>query len=370
MKADAHRTQGRALSLGAVMLVVLALSSPGAQATYNPVASGATKITLDKSFLALLKADNVTLQGKGGATLKGSTLTFPATGGLFDPTTVQGTVDHDGSLLFKAGGKSVPLKALQLKTTQKRSPFSAKVGGGQLKVVSAASLKATRLGFGEKIKTTALKLTAKLATRLNKKLGLKGVFVSGQAFGSSTTQALPATVALKESGNATLTFAPEMSTKLASLFVAVNPIFPAERPGGLFSLPIFDGKIAPDASSGTLETAGALELLQQGGGQLFLREAWLDLAANSYSAEVESQPSPPYAGKQGRVGIGSLSLSGAAVASNPKALSIGVSGASVTLTSALAATLNEVFAGPLGKGDVFSAGETLGSVSFSAAAES
>ena len=367
-KPSTHRTFAKAPALlaGALIAAMALAPAPAPPITPSPLAPPGSPSTSPSS--ACLKANGATLQGKGGATLKGETLTFPASGGLFDPTTAQGTVDHGGSLLFKANGRSVPLKALQLKTTQKHSPFSAKVGGEPAEVVSAATLKATRLGFGEKIATTTLKLTAKLATRLNKKLGLKGAFKAGQALGSSSTQALPATVALKESGAATLTFSPDISAKLAALFVAVNPIFPAEQPEG-FTLPIFDGKIAPDASSGTLETSGALELLQQGGGQLFLREAWLDLSAGSYSAEVEAQPSPPYAGKQGRVAVGALSLSGAAVSSNPKALTIGVTNATVALTRALAGTLNEVFARPLGKADVFSAGEALGSVSFSALGE-
>ena len=37
--------------------------------------------------------------------------------------------------------RSIPIKAVQLKTTQRNAPFSAKVGGSQLKLASAKSLK-------------------------------------------------------------------------------------------------------------------------------------------------------------------------------------------------------------------------------------
>jgi hypothetical protein len=350
-------------------LLALAASTPPAQATYNPIASGTTKLSLDKSFLALLKQNKVKLSATEGATLKGKTASFPVSSGKMEPTTNNGALDHQGALFFKAKGKSIPLTSLQLKTTQRHAPFSAKLGGGQLKIASTAKLTTFREGFGFKVKTVALKLSAKVATRLNKKLRLKDVFKAGQPLGSSLTKALPETVALKQAGNASLTLSPETTSKLASLFVAVNPIFPAEHLGSAFNLPIFTGQIAPDASSGQLEAQGALELIQQGGAQLFWREFILDLSAHTLSAEAEIQPSPPYPGKQGRLGLGELSLSGATVTANPGARTISVANATVSLDAQTAATLNEVFAKPLGKPDAFKAGDVLGSVSFAAVGE-
>jgi hypothetical protein len=52
---------------------------------------------------------------------------------------------------------------------------------------------------------------------------------------------------------------PAFVNKLNSLFVAVNPIFPAEHPGS-FDLPIFGGTISPDGSLGRVETKGSLEI--------------------------------------------------------------------------------------------------------------
>jgi hypothetical protein len=367
-KTKPRRKWGRAPSILLGALIASAILVPTANATYNPLASGQTKLTLAKPFLSLLKANKVKLTGKEGATLKGAVASFAVSGGKFDPTTSNGFVEHAGALFFQAGNQKVPLTSLQLKTTQKHAPFSAKFGGGQLKMASAAKLAVTREGFADKVKVQTLKLSSKVATRLDKKLRLKGVFKAGQLIGSTITKANPQTVAVAESGKASFVFDPVTAAKLQSLFVAINPIFPAEHPGP-FTLPIFTGTISPNASEGTIQTLGSIELVQIGGGQVFLREAWVELSAGAYSPELELDPSPPYPGKQGRVPVGGLSLAGAAIASNPSARTIGVTNARVSMGANLAATFNEAFAKPIGKGSVFAAGEPLGTVSFTAQAQ-
>jgi hypothetical protein len=366
--AGSRTKWGRGLLLMATALAALMAFAPLAQATYNPLSSGTTKLTLAKPFLALLKANHVKLAGTEGATLKNGIASFPVSGGKFDPTTSNGFVEHGGALYFQAGGQKVPLTSLQLKTTQRHAPFSAKFGGGQLKMASAKSLAVSREGFGDKVKVSTLKLSAKVATRLDKKLRLKGVFKAGQLIGSTVTKANSQTVAVAEGGRASFSFDPGTAAKLQSLFVAINPIFPAEHPGP-FTLPIFTGTISPTASEGTIQTLGSIELVQIGGGQVFLREAWAELGAGAYAPELELDPSPPYAGKLGRMPAGTLSLGGATVSSDPKARTVGVTNASVTMGANLAAAFNEAFAKPLGKGEVFHGGEVLGSVSFTAVGE-
>lgn len=85
---------------------------------------------LDKGFLVLLKRNGVELSAGAPATLKGDLATFPVTEGKFDPTTGRGVVEHGGALFFKAGSRGIPLKALQLKTTQPRAVLSQKQGAG------------------------------------------------------------------------------------------------------------------------------------------------------------------------------------------------------------------------------------------------
>jgi hypothetical protein len=293
-------------------------------------------------------------------------VTFPVSGGKFDPTVAKGVVAHEGSLVFEAGPRSVPLRSLALKSTQRHSPFSAKVGGSQLKIASVAKLSVAREGFGVRIRASALRLSAKFAERLGKKLRLHGAFQAGQPLGSALTRAQPVTVALENTGKVAFALDPGIAAKLRSLFVAVNPIYPAEHPGTLFTLPIFGGTIAPDASSGTLQASGSLELLQLGGGQVFWQEPWLDLATKTLSAEVDVEPAPPYAGKAGRIPIAAFSLSGTAVASDPSARTVSVGSIATTLQASTAQTFNEVFAKPQGREGVFEAGEALGTIGFTA----
>jgi len=352
----------RTASLTALLVLAALLSSaPLAQADYDPLGSGTTKLTIDSSFLALLKQNGVKLSATAPAKLKGNTATFPVSAGKFDPTAAKGTIEHEGALVFQAGAKKLPLKALQLKTTQRRSPFSVKAGGSQLKLATAKSLAVSREGFASKVKVSTLTLSAKLATRLGKKLKLKGVFKEGQPLGKSQTKANPQTIALLGKNKAELVLDPGFSAKLNSLFVAVNPVFPAEHPGA-FTLPLFGGTIAPDGSQGTVETSGSLEFLQLGGGQVFWGDAWLDLAAKTFGPEVNTQPSPPYGGKAGRLSVAGLGFGAPAVA-NAKARTVSLSGGSLTLDAATAASFNEVFARPQGKDGVFVAGEVLGSIS-------
>ncbi len=97
---------------------VLALSLLGsalpvaASARYDEVGGGATKLVLDKGFLALMKRDGVKLSARAPATLRKGTVTFPAVRGELDPISGRATVDHDGALLLKAGRGVVSFKAL------------------------------------------------------------------------------------------------------------------------------------------------------------------------------------------------------------------------------------------------------------------
>lgn len=362
------RTRGslRRGSLAALLALAatVVLAAP-ARADYDPVGSGATRLTLDRGFVELMAKAGVKLQAVPPAKLEKRTVIFPVDGGKFDPVAAQGTVEHEGALLLRAGKRKIPLKRLKLRTTQTNSPFSAKAGGSQLKIATARGVDARREGFGEVVRVSGLALGAKLATRLGKKLDRRTVFKAGTPIGSATTFAAPATVALLGQGNATFSFAPGFAAKLESLFVAANPIFPAEHVGSTFTLPIFGGDIAPDVGSGLLETSGAIEFLQLGGGQVFWHEPRIDLASRDLAAELDLEPSPPYQGKIGRVAVAALAPTFSAAA-DATSRTVTVTGAGLALDPTTAAAFNELFARPQGKDGVFLPGESLGTVSFSA----
>jgi len=348
------------LAFIAVLAASVALP-PVAQAAYDPVGGGTTRLVLDPSFFGLLHRSGATLSAVAPARLSHGTVSFPVTGGKLDPTTSNGTLRHEGALVIGSAGRRIPIKALQLKTSAGRSPFAAKVGGSQLKLGTGATTTVSRRGFGIGIEVGSLALSRTLATRLGKKLGLRGVLKAGQPLARSVTRALPQTVTLVPGGGASLSFDPGFEAKLRSLFVAVNPIFPAEHPGA-FTLPVGGGKLSPLGSEGYAQTEGALEFLQLGGGQLFWAEARLDLGAHSATAEVNAQPSPPYAGKVGRIPFGGLGAG--AFESDPKSRDLSLTGTPLTLDPAMAATFNQLFAEPQGKEDVFHGGEAVGTTSF------
>jgi len=352
-----RRQATAATALTALALLAVA---PAAQATYDPIGSGTTKLTLDKRFVTFLKKDGIALSATAGAKRKGSAFTLPVIEGNMDPTLGQGEIDQQGTLVFQSDRKKVPLRNLVLKT--KHSPLIAKVGGGQLKVATSAKLSSKREGFGTAFSAKALKLTAKVATRLNKKLRPKVPFAQGQPLGTVSSKAQPRLVTILEQGRATLAFDSAFVAKLDGLFVSLNPIFPAEHVGSTFTFPIIPGgQLAPSGSEGTLRTGGSVELLQLGGGQVFWHELWLDLAAKADSAEVDVEPTPAFPGKLGRIGV--FDLGATLVSSDPGTRTISVSGAPLALQTQTAKTLNEAFAP--GK-EPFRAGEAVGALSFSA----
>ncbi len=360
------RGEGMKRLLLTIMLLVFLGVSSTTNASYDPIAGGTTKLNLDPSFLSLLKKNGVALKAKAPAKLKAKTIVMPVEGGKADPTTGKGEVQQEGTIVFEKGKRKVPLRDIELKA--KRTPLFAKVGGSQLKVASAKKISFAREGFGSSLGATGLQLTQKVATRLNKKLRTKDLFAEGQLIGSLKSQAQPQRVTILEQGQATLVPDPQILAKFKSLFVSLNPISPAElSPGPILRFPIaLGGQLAPDASEGTLRLAGAIELLQLGAGQVFHKEYWLDFAAKDTSAEVDVEPTPAFPGKLGRIGTLAIDMAKASVSSNPKARTISVSNAPLSLDAQTAQTFNEAFASGA---PTFSAGEAFGVVSFGATAQ-
>jgi len=350
----------------ALMLIATLSFADTAPAAYDPIASGATKLVLNKDFLASLRMVGVKVVTKSSAKRQGSTLILPVTGGKSDPTIAKTEIEQGGTVVFQAGSRKVLLRHIELKT--KRTPLFAKVGGSQLKVASSKATKVTRSGFAAVFTATGLELTQKVATRLNKKLRTKNFFKEGQPIGKIQSQALPQRVTILPQGQATLAPDAAIIAKFKSLFVSLNPVSPAElAPGPVFHFPIALGsQIAPDASSGTLRLGGAIELLQLGAGQVFQKEFWLDLAGKDTSSEVDVEPTPAFPGKLGRIGTYAIDMSGAAVSADPKSRTISVSNATLALDAQTAQTFNEAFAASKA---MFAPGEVLGTVSFAAVAQ-
>lgn len=342
----------------ATCLAVFFSSLASAQAKNDPLGSGTTRLTLDKSFVSYLAQNDLKLGAKLGAKRQGGAIRLPVAGGTMDLAEGSGEIDQEGTLVFEGKRGKVPFRDIAIKT--KKTPLIAKVGGSQLKVAVAKTISSKRAGFGSTFTATKLSLTAKAATRLNKKLRPKVPFAEGQLLGSLTSTAQPALVTIEDKGKATLAFDGAFVAKLDSRFVSLNPIFPAEHAGSTYAFPIAaGGALAPNGSQGTLRSAGEVEALQLHGAQLFWREIWLDLGTRQASAEIELLPTPPYPGKIARTVI--FDIAPAPVSSDPKSRTISISGAHLNLNATGAQELNDAF----GEGKaLFSVGEAVGAVSF------
>jgi hypothetical protein len=347
----------------ALLIAGVAVPAPAARADYDPIGSGVTRFRFDPSFLSLLKREGIVVSALAPARMQAGVAVFPVAGGKFDPVRVRGTVQHEGGLRLEGPGRKILFRALLLKTAARRSPWSVKLGGSQLKLAGEAQVAVSRQGFGERVRASALSLSAKAATRLAKKLGLRGVIKAGQPLGVSSTLTQPRTVTLLQAGKAELNLDPGFEAKLKSLFVAVNPIFPAEHPGP-FTFPVFGGQLAPNGSEGTVVTRGSMEFLQLGGGQVFWAESSIDLALRAVSPEVDVEPAPPYSGKIGPVAVASLAV--APFYADPESHRIMFSNATLSLSAASADTFNEVFAKSQEREGVFIAGEPMGSLALRA----
>lgn len=350
------------------LLLALALGllfAGPARATYDPLASGTATISLAPSFRALMEQEGLKLSGRKGArVIAQKRIVLPLSGGEADPTTSKGSFELGGEVVLTNASERRALRLTFLVVNTKPSPLYAKVGGGQQKVAKAEKASFGRSGFSYTYKATGLTLSQKSATRFGKRLRAEG-FEAGQLLGTLKVAANPATVTVLPQGRATLALDPAFAAKLSSLFVARNPIFPAEHQGDVFTLPVgLKGQLSPDGSKGTLRTEGSLELLQLGAGQLFWRELWFQPDQARAIGEAELGPSPPYPGKRAEAGI--FALGSGQVSSDPAARTITITGAPLTLTPLTAQDLNEGFSRPQEKGDLFAPGEAAGTISFTA----
>src|SRR4051795_9710815 len=190
----------------ALATVLAVLGTDTAAASYDPIVSGSTTIALAKPFSSVLDRHQVKIEVLAGAKRKGSRIVLPTFGGEVDPRLGAGTLENTGTIVFAAGRRKVILRNVEFKA--KHAPLYAKVGGGQLKIASCRKLGFKRRGFSTSFDATGLRLTAKVATRLNKKLRLGKTLAGGQFIGRIDAVANPATVHLQEGDRLSLAVDP------------------------------------------------------------------------------------------------------------------------------------------------------------------
>lgn len=382
----ARGTMLSAVALVAALAALLALA-PFASAASDPLASGTTTLTLNKNLFKKLKKSGVKLIKVSPATLKVRTLALPVLGGSLDPTNGQGTVEQSGGIKFKHGKKSAVVKAIVVETTT--NSINANVAGKKMKLASLSGVSSARNGFGANVTIGSSKLTGKAAKQLNKKLGFTGKqakkapFKGGKGLGSALAETQPKTVTVLPGNTATLVTSIPTDTKLAKILVGIETVAPTVETTPApptFAFPISGGTIAPNASSGIVQTSGGLKLHQvfvptEVETTMTLNAIFIDLGAKTATVEVtvESKGIDPKLnlGPLGRSSIANISLTGATIKSNPSTRTVSVENATATLQAVTAETLNSVFVTPFEAitslpAEHFAEGDPLGTFSFTA----
>jgi hypothetical protein len=403
----AVRGRGTVLSALAIVAALAAflMFAPFASATSDPVASGKINILLKKGFIKTLKRNDVKVLKASPGTLSGRTLAatvgLPVKEGEVDPTTGAATLTSEGGFKFKHGKKKAAVTGLVLSTSN--SSMTGKVAGKKMKFATVVGYAFTRDGFGVNFSATKLKLTSKAAKQLNSKLGFvkkkkkgkraatskaaSGPFKANAVVGNSSGETEPKTVAVLPGETASLKtdeatvkkmvleppngFAIELVPTAPAELVPdeVNPFTPTLK------FPIGGGTIAPDGTSGIVQTTGAIKLIQTVAPEktttMTLNAIFVDLGAKTATVEVnvESSIDPKLnLGSLGRSSIADLNLTGATIKSDSTAHTVTVENATSTLQPVTAEVLNEIFGAPFDALEIphptFAAGDGLGTFSF------
>jgi hypothetical protein len=326
--------------LVAALFAVLALA-PLASATPDPLASGTTTVTLEKSFTNYLKTFGIKTTKIAPAKVKGSKVTFTVTGGELDPTNGFGTVNLGGGLKFKAGKKSASVKALVLNTTKKS--LSGKIGGKNLKLATIAGSSFSRNGFGTNLTLKKLKLTGAGASALNKKLGFaKGTpkpFLAGKLIGKGSAETQPSTVAVVATGSMAFAGDPVLFGKLTEVGVKPQVLGSTTLSGTTFTAPINGGTVSPTGTSGVVMSGIALNLVQALTGgpttTITLGNVYVDLAGKTATVEVVATSNaktsdgkePLNLGNLGRSSVADITVGG--VVANPVTRTVAINAAGV-----------------------------------------
>ncbi|HWC07733.1 MAG TPA: hypothetical protein VG458_01650 [Solirubrobacterales bacterium] len=352
--ATRPRAGSRMLLAALASLVVLFVLAPAAQAARDPLAGGSADLHFKKGFMRKLNNLEVVPMGIGSGTITGNKASVPVDGGKLDPTNAQGYVETGGGFKLTRGERGVPIVNLTINTV--RGAVYANIAKAHMQLGELQMLTTSREGFGARVKAVKVVLTAKAAKRISNRLGLLANrrINAGRVLSNAYTAPQPQTVTILPQGAATLVGDTATFGKFAAKGVEVpqgiTAIAPATKPTpASFEFPIAGGTLAPDASSGTVETNGGVQILKKAepfSPTMKLSKVTVDFKEKTALVELEILPAPPFPGAVGRSSIADLVLTGAKVIANPVTRQIAIEGAEARLQAVAASTLNNVFNQP------------------------
>lgn len=341
--------------VAAIALLALApQASAAASPARDPIASGSFDLHMKKGFLRKLGNLGVGVRAIGVGSLSGNKISFPVDGGTIDPTDAKGFVESRGGFKLELGNRGVPITRLTVSTAN-MNVFGV-VARAHMQIGTLVPYTSAREGFGANFKSVKLSLTPKATQRISNRLGLQGSkrLNPGRVLSNAYGAVQPETVAVLPQGNAALIGNTATLGKFAEKGVrlpeGITAIAPATHPTPVsFEFPIAGGTIAPDASKGTVETAGGVQIHKDTDTldpTVKLQNIYVDLTAKTATVELEILPNPPFPGAVGRSSIVDVVLPANSVSANPVARTITVKGAEARLQTVAASTLNDVFNQP------------------------
>ena len=349
---------GRALIKTALVLAALALVPVGA-AHATPLENAGAQLQLNGAVAKKLKKEGVRFFALKPSQAQGRTVTLPATEGSLEPRYGSGYLYLGGGFKWQAGKKTATLRRLIL-NTEKRF-LLAVVNGTTMKLAELAPQQLTLNGFDFTDAVSSMKLTGRAASTLNRKLGLPGLFKAGRSLGS-----IAATGGFSElqvtGGEITLTVDNAFRQKLQSVEADVrSPTVSMATQGGRLT----------SSLSGSLSGEDGLTFFQPDTtehGETF--EQTIRFFYTSVSLEYGKVSGGAYVSFDRQPGTFGYPGALATVPASPVQFdpASGVAGATfpMALDPAMAALLNETIGARKGKPALFSAGEPLGTVSFTA----
>lgn len=350
MKANSTaRVRGGLGLLVLAALIVSVVLAPTASAAV-PLSGGKTSVTLKKAVVNALTGAGVSLAPISPAKAKGTTVSFPVTGGSFDAGSGKVLVRHSGGLRASAGSVKVPLRSFVFAGTVGKSIIlTGKAGGTRLPLFSldTKNAKVKTAGFGLRVTGIGVSLTGQAAAALNGAFGVH-LFSGGLALGTAKTVLQPGAVNLKATGATKLVPSAAALSALTTAGVTPSAVGPATLGAGGFRFQVTGGRLSLDPFGGKIRHSGGIKL-----------------SKHSTSAELTDfviglDKSPDLTAKTpaGRASIAKLDLSTAKLKVQPGKRKIGATGIKVKLTSAAASLLNGAFGTSFAAGDLFGTAST------------
>jgi len=342
----------------ALVLVALALV-PAAAAQAQPLENASATMQLNGALARKLKKEEVRLTALKPAQAKGRNVVLPGTEGSLEPRYGSGYLYLGGGFKWRAGKKAATLRRLIL-NVEKRA-LTAVVNGTTMKLAELAPQLLTVTGFDFADAVKSMKLTGRAASTLNRRLGLQGVFKAGRSLGAATATGRFGELQVS-GGDLTLTVDDAFRQKLQSVEADVR--------APTVSMPLQGGRVTSGLSASVMGENG-LVFVQPNKSELGEPVERMIGFITTYASTEPGQVSGaanvtfPRPGTLGYPGGWLATIPTSPIQFNAET---GEAGGSfpMALAPQMASLLNETIGASRGQPSLFSAGETLGTVSFTA----